>query len=827
MNSESYYKIKKNDLIYVGDAELDAKGLVSHHLDSYNKCVDDGFSEIVEHVFKIDRKIKNERNETKEDQEIESIRIEVYFRNVKLKKPTFINYSTGKEEILYPMKALMEDKTYSASMLVDVNVKVTAEKKDGKKEVKKGQVNNLNLCRVPTMIRSKLCNTANLTRDTLVGLKEDPDDPGGYFIIKGVEWVIENIESILFNQPRFFINMGYAKEICRCEFISKPGDGHLNSDQIIIRLLNTNELTIEIVRDKFKDIQFPFYIFFRILGWSKDKKIFDNIIYNYKTKTAKYIIKKLKLSYSADYDNFPKENVYDHHEVVKYVVKNLECKIFQYYNLSEIPENYKNAYNYIVNKGIDDWFFPHLGKTLESREKKARFLALLIRKLFLVLLKQIDETNRDSYLSKRVFPAGIVYPRSFKTFFNASVIQNLQRKLLNDFRKNSFTKVNINSLITSSIYGADFEKLIVQAIITGHKSQLKVGMKRKLTNRLSSQILNRKNQLARLATLRQVSTQSTDSSKQSARAKEMRQIHMSFIGYIGLVSASTGEKVGINKQLAMFATILNSTQSVLIENKLCKDNDVIILEKLTIEKLAQNNYANIFVNGRWIGATINGIKLVNKYRKMRRELKLHSIYLTIHWDEKQNEINFWCDMGRITQPLLIVYNNKRDPEKFNKEESKPTHPFIQRLAINQDIIDKLLNKTITIDDLVKMQIIEYVTAEEQLNYFIAPDFNILKNNKNNDLKQYTHCYIPQCMLSLPGLTTPFGEHTAIARLIYQTNQRKQSCGYPSLNWPYRSDKETFVQYINEKPMITTYADKFLYPDGVNVMVAIMCYSGLN
>ena len=65
-------------------------------------------------------------------------------------------------------------------------------------------------------------------------------------------------------ESRIFINKGYGSEVVRCEFISKPGNGYLNSDQLIIRLHSNNQLTIELRRDKLKDIQIPFFVFFRM-----------------------------------------------------------------------------------------------------------------------------------------------------------------------------------------------------------------------------------------------------------------------------------------------------------------------------------------------------------------------------------------------------------------------------------------------------------------------------------------------------------------------------------------------------------------------------------
>ena len=81
-----------------------------------------------------------------------------------------------------------------------------------------------------------------------------------------------------------------------------------------------------------------------------------------------------------------------------------------------------------------------------------------------------------------------------------------------------------------------------------------------------AQQLNRKNQLNMYATMRQISSTSSDSAKQSERAAEMRRVHMSSIGYICVVHSPTeGEKVGINKQMAMFASIAPSSSSEVLK----------------------------------------------------------------------------------------------------------------------------------------------------------------------------------------------------------------------------------------------------------------------
>jgi DNA-directed RNA polymerase beta subunit len=815
------FSIKQDDLFLVGDSEIDDKGLVNHHLSSANDLYTNGITQIITTVFKVEKDIDNQRDSTPEDKEIDRINVLIKFTDVFISRPTMINYYSGKEEVLYPNVALLKDKTYSANLRVNATIKATAYMKNGNTKVRTDEIKNFKLCRVPVMVRSILCNTHDCSKEALVRMNEDPSDPGGYFIIKGVEWVIDCIENILFNQIRVFKNEGYSKEIMRVEFVSKPGDTYQNSDYFLVRLLNDNQLTCEIVRDKFKGLQIPFYLLFRLLGWAEDKILFDNIMYGYGNDISKNMMNYVIDSINAKYALMSAGRyIYNQSEVMKLIVDEMKYTEFKYLELDEKPENYQIAYNSLYRL-IDTSFLPHVGLKPEDRPKKLRFLALIIRKLLLVRMGNMEPTDRDSYKSKRIHAAGTSYAKSFKTYFNASIIQQIKRRLIKDFRSMSFSQVDLASSVKSSVYGADFERSIMQTITSGNKSQITVNKKAR-TNRLSSQLLDRKNQIAVYATLRQVTTTSTESSKQSERANEMRRVHMSFLGYICIIHSPDGEKVGINKQLALFSSILGATSSEVIKDILLNDKSIIALHKVTTEMIYEESLTNVYVNGEWIGCTKNSLQLVKKYRKMRRNFDINPL-TTIYWDNTQDEAYFWVDVGRVVRPLLIVYNNQRDSEQFSNKVSK----FTQGIGITQKIIDGLKAKTIGVEYLLRNNIIEYITPEEQENCYLCPFFDQLKDDKNNELHEYTHCDIPQAILGITALTSPYANHNQTPRITFQTSQCKQTCGVFTLNWPYRCDKDTFLQYTCETPLVKTVASKYIFPNGCNAIVAIACYSGFN
>src|SRR5581483_7788651 len=112
---------------------------------------------------------------------------------------------------------------------------------------------------VPVMVKSQLCNTYGCSLDTLRELEEDHRDPGGYFIVKGGEWTVDNLENLVINSFHRYKNM-HLNEVVRGTFQSKPGDYYENSYYMILRYLNTGAITVEITTNKFEKLEIPFYI---------------------------------------------------------------------------------------------------------------------------------------------------------------------------------------------------------------------------------------------------------------------------------------------------------------------------------------------------------------------------------------------------------------------------------------------------------------------------------------------------------------------------------------------------------------------------------------
>ncbi len=832
------YDIKSVDLIQVGDSFLDQKGLIGHHIESANHFYSDGIKQIITEGFSISKDIINKRVTTAEDQSIERISCEVKFVDVTLQPPRTLNYTTGKDVLLMPQTALMNDKTYSGYLFLSFEVKAVAYRKDGTTIERVDRVNNFKAAKVPIIKGSIMCNTYGKTKEALMQIHEDPTDPGGYFIVKS-EWAVDCTESTTFNQPKMYINEGYGKSRIRCDFISKPGDTYQNSEMCIIIFNTDDTLTIEIARDKLMGVKIPYFLLFRAMGWSTDKELLEWIVFDFDDISNKDILNHLTNAIQAKYSKINYRQITKQNDALRAIVDLIPEELFKYLELKSKPQNYANAINEVLST-FDKHFMPHIGLTSDYRHDKLKFLALLIRKILLVQLRRIPQTDRDSYVIKRIHAAGDNYAKTFKTLFNQTIAMPIKKQMSKIFVTTPFNQVNLANLVTSSVFVDEFERLIVQTIVSGNKASLKI-KRRTVTNRFAAQQLNRKNQLNTYATMRQISSTSADSAKQSERAQEMRRVHNSALGYICLVHSPTeGEKVGINKQMAIFASIAPSSSSEVLKRIISMDPLLIHESKPTPIEIAVNAYSRVYVNGHLIGYVTNSIELVNKYRQKRRNLEIHP-YTTVYWDNTQDEVQFFVDAGRMTRPLIIVYNTHRDvdyiknsgqkhakDEKTKKDnKSKSDVPFQQGILINQDDITALYCGKKNIYDLVKEKKVEFITPEEQQNCYICFSFDELKKQRNNELQEYTHCDIPIAQFGVTGLTAPFANHNQPPRLTYQTAQSKQTGGFYAGNWPFRIDKETFIQYISEMPLVRTALNKYIYPNGNNCMVAIMTYLGYN
>lgn len=817
--------LELNDMPTLIIAETIMNGSASDHIKSMNSFYSRGIHQIITKLFKVEYKnMLNERVNTDEDKEIEYISFSVEFTDCELRRPMDVSYNDTSQHILLPNTARTNNKTYSADLYLTAKITASATLRNGKILYKTAEItksDNWRVASIPVMVKSDLCNLCNQSDAICKQLQEDPRDDGGYFILKGNEMIISNLENLVINKPHGYIT-NHEKEIARITFQSKPGDHYENSYYMVIRYLKDKQITIQIVTSKFEKLEIPFYIIFRAFGMTRDIDIIDHIVYgtNNKDDVSIYMYSVLDHAMSIKNKDFePILNETSGDAVLEFINKILHDMNKIKNTKDESAVKFLNEKTYSI---LDVCIFPHIGHDKYSRIRKLRFLGHIIHKLLRITMGVLESTDRDSFKNKRIHSSGVSIAKAFKTQFNFAVVQEIRKKLIKEFENTSWSKVSLIDTIKTAVRSNELEKSLVQAIVTGEKTL--VIKKHEITNRISSQQLKRRNDLNIRSTLNNITTHGQTAAKATGRAQDMRAVHPSFRGFIGPVqSADTGAKVGMEKQKTLTCRISEASASYPLKDFIMNDPTFIADDELSPSEINRRKLTKVFVNGDWIGLCENAQQFAARYREIRRRGYINPD-TTIFWEILIREIYFWVDVGRLLRPIVIVYNNHDEYVKEYQSGNKSAQ-FKQWIKLTKKDIRALQSGTITMTDLRDRQIIEYIAPEEQENLFIAENLNQLRADVNNVTKQYTHMGIDQDLFGAVELSAPNNNHTPASRNTMFTNHKRQAAGWFSLAPMHRIDKHTFFQCYCEMPLVRAFTNSITLPNSQNAIVAYLPYLG--
>lgn len=870
------------------------RGMSRHHVESMNNLYDYGIRDIIKDGFHLRKNVKDfYRGDDPDAKLIEEVVFEVTFTDVSVGKPESSGYSKG---LTLPNTARQQGRTYSAPIYLTAKLKAEAIYKEGtgrpKKTIEveneKTTIRSMHIC-----VGSNRCHTQNMTSEQRLQYFEDNLDFGGYFIIRGYDWAISCIDTNPYNMPRIYRNFGHRNEMARLEAICKPGDGYQNSTQVIITIQTDGAIMLSLGVTEFggkKGIWIPVHIIYRLLGCAIDQDILDSVGYaeppsggadgpQTNKLVRDYLVQAMANAMRAPGGEFESIRDIRGPELREEFVKILD----DYNNKSYKPgDKSKSSRDYLMaklDKILNSSLLPHVGIDNDSRPAKWRNLGRMIRQLLLTELGVLEQTDRDNLSRKRVHAAGNALAKTFKKIFNKTQTTVIQ-KLAKAFKDTPFDqmKTTMGAVYQAAIndkQSQDLEKKLSSEIQKSKNDDKKNATK----SHIATEQLARKNNLNYDAALRVIRT--TQKSMGTTRNVQIRQVHPSFALYIDPIqSADTGEQVGRVREMAITASVTSSGNSALIETLLKNEPKsidgssrlFIPMNRLPNHVLNYINCAAVFVNGRWIGATLEAPRLVRRLVEYRRGYRVDGeakpttkmLYpvdkfvkvqvepriertTSISWDTDTNEIHIWCDSSRLIAPLLVVRNNgpldtigqeywkergfpPYDPVK-NPEPGKPGC-FVQDILLNNEHLNGLLKSRwgdadMTIDKLYRMGIIEYLSPDETETMLVAQNLETLIEHRYDPTHQYTHLQIPASLLGLPALTAPYADHDQAPRLIFQTNQGKQTCGIPGRNYPFRMDKHSSLQLQNDMPIVFTIANQLTRSNGRNAIVAVISIDGYN
>ena len=456
-------------------------GFVKSNIDSYNSFIE----------WRMQKIVDSEKELMPAVIPVETEEVKFVFGDISIKKPV-ITEADGSERPLYPSEARMRNLTYTAPVILEVALLMDGKERD-RAEVQ--------IAEVPVMIGSKLCYLEGLSKQELINHGEDPMDPGGYFIINGIERALVLLEDLAPNR-----------------ILIEEDSGAITHTAKVFSSIDTYKIAHTVNRTKeglfhvnFSNIQkIPFIVLMKALGMTKDKDIAEAI----------------------GFENMPEEVIINLLEHVEIKTEEEAKERVAKHMLLALPKDRKLQK---IESILDTVLLPHIGTTKKHRKIKARFLSRMVKKLLQYKNKVITKDDKDHYMNKRIRMSGDLLEDLFRTNF-----KGLKNDIIYIFTRG----VRRGKIIPiASLVRAKFmTEKIKSAMATGNWTGNRQGV---------SQRLERDNPIAAISQLRRV-TSLLDSNRESFQARELHPTHW---GRLGAIESPEGKNIGLRKVLALMGTI--------------------------------------------------------------------------------------------------------------------------------------------------------------------------------------------------------------------------------------------------------------------------------
>ena len=717
---------------------------------------------------------------------------------------------------MYPNEARLKGLTYSTDVFCNIGVHYILH--DESKSVVRN-FERVDLGKIPIMIHSKMCLLHNLDSIKLTEFGECPYDQGGYFIVKGKEKVMlsqeKKVNNILYinkSGDDNIILQGNIKSVSTEGFQSSRTN-HVNFLKKNIKLkVGKQEITrvenVFNVRILGLDCNIPLFILFRALGYETDKKILSLIIYenddsSLKDKLFQLILPSIKSSQPI----FNQKNA------------------FKYLSL-----NTKGKENFNVINTLNNNLFPNYKN---DNDAKCKYLGYVVRKILLTHIGIMNETDRDSYINKRVDLPG-------------SLLLELYRELWGNFKKNISLSIDREYKLNFESLDKDFSTIINELNVSKvFSNQVLNTITKSFGARFGTGIssrqgivqeLNRNVMLGTLSHTRRIATPLPSGSKMLGP----RKLHNSQWGFVCPTESPDGGNVGIMNHLSVIARVTTNIDTEGIYNALI-DGGILLNENVIISDYW--NTTKVFLNGTIVGVHLKPNELL-RFMKLLKLNSIINITTSISWNIQSNEFHVFTDSGRIIRPIFSL-KTKKDGNKYNnliecdykliESWKKSIHGVLHdREDVDfysskyyKEELEKIKSENENyLDYLEEVSApLEYIDSIESENSLISRDMRDIKS-------QHTHCEIHSSLiLSAVALNIPFPEHSQFPRNVFSCQQTKQAVGVYSSAYNTRFETFSHILYYPQRPIVTTrykkYTDVDKLPYGINAVVAIASYEGYN
>lgn len=416
----------------------------------------------------------------------------IRFDNIRIDKVE-VTEADGSRRAIMPNEARLRKLTYASPMYVDISAHI-----DGvQRETFTAMIGNL-----PIMLKSKYCHLHGLSREEQIRLKEDPDDPGGYFIINGTEKVLVAIEDLAPN--RFLVEkttVGPSKYIGK--IFSERGASKIPH---VIEKMKDGIFYLSFTRVK----RIPLVIVLKALGLVRDEDIMKAV------STEKQYDELIINLY--EFVNIKKPE-----EAIDAIAKSIGLTMAKAMRIERATEI------------IDRYLLPNIGIEPRYRLLKAYNLCKYLKKFIEVANGNIPVDDKDHYMNKRLKLSGDLLADLLRANFRVlrgDIRYNFQRIV----KRGKFPSIRVivrDKLLTSRIFSA---------MATGNWSGGRKGV---------SQRIQRMNFLEMLSHLQRVVSPLSATQENF----EARELHATHLGRLCPIETPEGTNIGLRKNLALLCKV--------------------------------------------------------------------------------------------------------------------------------------------------------------------------------------------------------------------------------------------------------------------------------
>lgn len=584
----------------------DEYGINYHHIQSFNNFMTFGLKQIIDSTpisFTTSK----------------GVEVQLLIDNIFITNP-YIYDESRKKIAITPYDSRKMSLTYTSPIFISF-----VEIKNGQKTY----YDRIILANMPIMVRSKYCILSKFSKKFL----ECDKDPGGYFIINGIDRVLVTQQRNNYNTVYFF----EEKNNCyKAEIRSMSED--TNHSVLVQAFINSDGQQIHFALPYIKSNILVSIVLYA-LGMN-EKNLFERISkYEMTTETENIIL------YSI-YSMFREANnmgITTQGEALAHLGSH-GTKI-------DINTNYVEYARQILEIEL----FPHLG-VFSSQEDKIQLIVYMIYRLYMVHLGILQPHDKDNLSNKRFENSGILISELFKSLYRSSVME-----LESEYEKNS-NILDIFSKIDNTI-----TKNIKYCFSTG-----KWGVQRNAYIRQGvSQVMNRLSYIAMMSHLQRIVIPVGKEGKNF----KIRQINPSSFGYICMYETPEGQSCGIVLNMTL-SVRTSEAQSFTFVKK------VVLRRITTIVKVHMNNAYIVFLNGIIIGYTTEPEKTTSDLRDLKRKGFIAND-ISIALDNVEKEIRIFCDKGRLIKPFLRMPFEQKNIRKDMSFSNMVKEGYIEWLDSNE------------------------------------------------------------------------------------------------------------------------------------------------